>query len=305
MYDLVIIGSGCAGLSAIVYAKRAMLNAIIIEKNYNGIGQISESEQVDNYLGMYGESGFELGEKFRNHAEKLGAKFINHEVISITSENNIFNIECLDTEIIKTKTIIYATGCEHRKLNIKGEKEFTGKGVSYCAVCDGAFYKNKVVAVIGGGDTALSEAVLLSKIVNKVFIIHRREKFRANKALQEKIKNIDNIEIIYNAIPTEIFGITNIDGIRIIIGDTKKDIAVDGVFIAIGNIPNSNIVKDMVLLDNDGYIIAGENGITSKKGLFVGGDVRQKDLRQVSTAVSDGANCVISVEKYLENYIVC
>ncbi len=303
MYELVIIGSGCAGLSAIIYAKRAMLNAVIIEKNYNGAGQITESEQVDNYPGLYAESGFDLGNKFREHAKKVGAEFINAEVIDITNDNNIYNIKCSDNSVISARTVIYAAGCKHRKLNIIGEKELIGKGVSYCAICDGAFYKDKTVAVIGGGDTALSEAVLLSKTANKVYLIHRRDKFRANKVLQEKVRSTDNIEIILSAIPMQIIGAKNVESIDLIINNERKRLCIDGVFIAVGYVPNSNIVKDMVDLDNNGYIIADESGKTSKNGFFVAGDVRQKQLRQIVTAVSDGANCVASVERYLENLI--
>lgn len=178
MYDTIIIGSGPAGLSAAVYAKRAQLSAVVVEKNYMGTGQIAESERVDNYLGLYGESGFDLGEKFREHAVSLGVEFYEGEAVRIVSKDNFYGIVFSDDEILETKTVIFAAGANPRKLNIKGESEFTGRGVSYCAVCDGAFYKNKVVAVIGGGDTALQDAVLLSKTAEKVYLVHRRDEFR-------------------------------------------------------------------------------------------------------------------------------
>ena len=299
MYDTIIIGSGPAGLSAVVYAKRARLNVIVVEKEYMGTGQIAESERVDNYLGLYGESGFDLGDKFREHAVSLGAEFYEGEVVKIVPENNTYKVVFSDDKVLESKTIIYATGANPRKLNIKGENEFTGRGVSYCAVCDGAFYKDKTVAVVGGGDTALQDAVLLSKIAKTVYLIHRREEFRANKILQNTVKNTPNIKLVLSAVPLGIIGDKKVSSIKVLKNDTEELLDIDGVFVAVGTIPNSHILEGIAELDNNKYVVANEDGLTSAKGIFVAGDVRTKQLRQVVTAVSDGANCVESVEKYI------
>lgn len=299
MYDTIIIGSGPAGLSAAVYAKRAQMNVVVVEKEYMGTGQIAESERVDNYLGLYGETGFDLGEKFRDHAISLGAEFCEGEAVRIISENNIYKVIFSDDKVLETKTIIYAAGANPRRLNIKGETEFSGKGVSYCAVCDGAFYKNKTVAVIGGGDTALQDAVLLSKIAGTVYLIHRRDEFRANKALQSKVMNTPNIKLILSTVPLEIIGDKKVSAIKILHNRKEEFLNVDGVFIAVGTIPNSDLLKGIAELDSNKYVVSNENGLTSAKGIFVAGDVRTKQLRQVITAVSDGANCVYSAEKYI------
>lgn len=299
MYDTVIIGSGPAGLSAAVYAKRAQLDSVLIEKQYMGTGQIAESERVDNYLGLYGESGFDLGEKFRSHAVSLGVEFIENEVVKIVPEDNFYNIAFSDNSGIKTKTIIYAAGANPRKLCIKGESEFTGKGVSYCAVCDGAFYKNKTVAVVGGGDTALQDAILLSKVADTVYLVHRRDEFRANKTLQKTVKEMQNIKLVLNSVPEEIIGDKKVSAVKILHSGNEEILNVDGIFIAVGTVPNSSLLKSIVKLDDKGYVAANEDGITSANGIFAAGDVRTKKLRQVATAVSDGANCVQSVEEYL------
>lgn len=299
MYDTVIIGSGPAGLSAAVYAKRAMLNCVVIEKDYMGTGQIAVTERVDNYLGLYGKSGYDLGVCFRSHALELGAEFYDGEVVKIVPNNDFYNLLFADNKIVGTRTIIFAAGANPRKLNIKGEKEFSGKGVSYCAVCDGAFYRNKTVAVIGGGDTALQDAVLLSKIAKTVYIIHRRDEFRANKTLQNAVINTKNIKLVLNSVPVEIFGDKKVNSIKIKSDDTEKILDVDGVFVAVGTTPNSSLLSGIVNLDKNGYVIADEDGVTSADGIFAAGDVRTKRLRQIVTAVSDGANCVHSVEEYL------
>lgn len=299
MYDTVILGSGPAGLSAAVYAKRSQFNFVVAEKDYNGTGQIVESECVDNYLGLNGENGYDLGEKFRKHAVALGVEFFSGNATKIIPENNFYKIQFSNEKILETKTIIYAAGAAHRKLNIKGENEFTGRGVSYCAVCDGAFYRGKTVAVVGGGDTALGDAILLSKIAAKVYLIHRRDEFRANKLLQKKISEIPNIECVLSAVPNEIIGDKKVSGIKLIQNNEEKNISVDGVFIAVGSVPNSKLLDGIAELDKNGYVIADEDGITSANGIFVAGDVRTKQLRQVVTAVSDGANCVLSAEQYL------
>lgn len=299
MYDIVIIGSGPAGLTAAIYAARAQLSAIVVEKEYMGTGQIAESERVDNYPGLFGESGFDLGEKFRSHAEALGAQFHEGEAVGIMPEDGGYAVRFADGSALQAKTIIYAAGASHRRLGIPGEAEFSGRGVSWCAVCDGAFYKGKTVAIIGGGDTALGDAVFLSNIAKKVYLIHRRAEFRANAALQEKVRNTANIELVLNAVPEEISGDKSVSGVAFLQDGEQRRIAVDGVFVAVGSVPNTGILEGLVGLDANGYIAADENGLTSAEGFFAAGDVRTKTLRQVVTAVSDGANCVQSAEAYL------
>lgn len=299
IYDIVIIGSGPAGLSAAIYAARAQLKAIVAEKEYMGTGQIAESERVDNYPGLFGENGFDLGEKFRSHAEALGAEFYEGEAAEITADDSGYTVHFTDGSSLKARAIIYAAGAFHRRLGIKGEDEFSGRGVSWCAVCDGAFYKDKTVAVVGGGDTALGDALLLSKIAKKVYLIHRRQELRANRSLQEKVKNTQNIELVLGAVPKEITGEKSVRGIVIEQTGSERIIDADGVFIAIGSDPNTAILRGLADLDENGYVIAGEDGMTSAKGIFAAGDVRTKGLRQVVTAASDGANCVNSAEEYL------
>lgn len=302
MYDLIIIGSGPAGLSAAVYAKRAMLDFIVAEKNYHGIGQIAESEQVDNYLGLYGERGYELGEKFREHAAALGTQFIEAEVIRVDRGSSGFSALLSDGSAPECKTIIYAAGAAHKKLRIAGEREFSGKGVSYCAACDGAFYKGKTVAVIGGGDTALGDAATLSGIAEKVYLIHRRSEFRANKALQKRVHETENIELITNASPIEIIGEKTVTSLKILHENSEMIIAASGIFIAVGITPNTAPISDLNILDENGFVIADESGITDIPGFFAAGDVRTKPFRQLITAAADGANCVKSAEEFLEGY---
>lgn len=300
LYDTVIIGSGPAGLSAAVYAGRASMKFIVIEKVFMGTGQIAESECVDNYLGLPATNGFDLGEKFRAHAESMGTEFVEGDVSEIVPEDGNYRIRLSDGESYLTKTVIYAAGASHRRLGVKGEEEFSGRGVSYCAVCDGAFYKGKIVAIVGGGDTALGEAVFLSKLAEKVYLIHRRDSFRANKSLQEKVSQIANIIPVMSAVPTEIYGDKKVGGIELSHDGNTERLTVDGVFVAVGTVPNSEPLRGVAELSPEGYVMAGEDCVTSAKGIFAAGDVRTKPLRQVITAAADGACCVYEAEKYLE-----
>lgn len=304
-YDVVIIGGGAAGLSAAVYSQRAMLKTVVVEQEYMGTGQIAESPRVDNYLGFFGIDGAELGDKFRSHAEALGTKFLNDDVTEIVSSDssNGYKIKLSEGDILETKTVIFAAGCKRKDLGIKGEKEFSAKGVSFCAVCDGAFYKNKTAAVIGAGDTAFSDALYLANIASKVYIIARRDKFRAGKSLVDAAKKCGNIEIITNAVSLEITGEKSVDGIVLNVNGKEKFLAANGIFIAVGSVPNTSLLSKIAELDESGYVIANEDGVTSAAGIFAAGDVRTKQLRQVVTAAADGANCVISAERYIrENY---
>lgn len=298
MRDLVIIGSGPAGLSAALYAKRANLDVIVIEKEFLGTGQIAESARVDNYIGLCGISGYDLGEKFRLDAEKFGAEFCEGMVTHLEQKNDVWITELDGGEVIESKTVIYAAGAAHRKLNIPGEERFIGKGVSFCAVCDGALYQGKTAAVIGGGDTALDDALYLSDIAEKVYLIHRRNEFRGSEKSVLKIKSRENIEIVTPATATEITGDNRVRSVKL---DNGRELILDGIFVAVGMTPATDLVKSLVELDSGGYIRADETGITNAPGLFAAGDVRTKKLRQVVTAVSDGANAAISAIEYLKN----
>ena len=304
--DVLIIGSGPAGLAAAIYTGRAMLSTVVCERDYMSTGQIVESDCIDNYPGLPNIEGYELGEKFKAHAQAYGTEFIEDEVIKIEkSANGSFVIKFKSDNLLSVKAIIYAAGASHRKLGIDGEFALRGAGVSYCAVCDGAFFKDKTTVVIGGGDTALGDALLLSKICKQVFVIYRGEKLRAAKSLQNKANDTVNIDIIYNAIPTSFNGDKHLSSISL--KNTKAgktaELNAEGAFIAIGSNPNSQILKGLVELDKSGYVVADETGKTSVSGIFVAGDVRTKALRQVVTAVSDGANAAISAENYINQII--
>ena len=307
MVDVVIVGSGPAGLSAAVYARRAKLKVLVVEKaGYSG-GQIVNTSDVDNYLGLQGIDGFEMAMKFRTHAEHFEAEFMDDEVVSINEKSDgTYDVELKSGKHIDTRSIIIATGASYKKLGITGEIEYTGKGVSYCATCDGAFNRGKDVAIVGGGDVALEDALYLSNIANRVYLIHRRDELRGAKSLQEKVLVTDNITFIPD---TVVEGINGTDGmvssinIKNLKTQNQENLAINGMFVAVGMKPASDFVKDLVELDEYGYVVASEDGVTSKKGIFVAGDVRTKMLRQVITAVSDGANAVASVEKYLRELV--
>lgn len=297
--DLIIVGSGPAGLSAAVYAQRAKLDQVVIEKEMFSGGQIVTTDRVDNYLGLYGESGYDLAVKFREHADKLGVTFMEDEVSKINDKGEYKEVYLISGKVIETKAIIIATGANHRKLKVKGEKELTGAGVSYCATCDGAFFKGKNVAVAGGGDVALEDALYLSNLCEKVYLIHRREELRASKEIQQKVMSKDNIEFMPFYEIKEINGENKVENILICQNQTGENVNLDvsGVFIAIGMEPQSEFLNGVVELDKAGYIKAGEDCRTSAPGIYAAGDVRTKDLRQIITAVSDGAYAISSLEK--------
>ena len=299
VYDLIIIGSGPAGLSAAVYAERACLNTLIIEKNMMSGGQVLTTYEVDNYPGLPGIGGFDLGMKFREHADGLGARFTEDDVLRIETEGRIKKVVG-QKQTYETKAVIIATGAGHRKLGVPGEAEFTGMGVSYCATCDGAFFKNKVTAVVGGGDVALEDAIFLARMCEKVYVIHRRDEFRGAKSLQTKLQSLENVEILWDTVVDSINGDGQVESLSLSNKRTgeKKSLAVNGVFIAVGITPVSQAFEGLVEMEH-GYIKAGEDGKTSVPGIFAAGDVRTKDLRQIVTAVADGANALTSVERYL------
>lgn len=295
--DLIICGGGAAGLTSAVYAARSGLDFVLIDISSSMGSQITQTSDVDNYTGFEKVNGMELVMKFYEHAKALNAPMINDEVQEITKENGIFTVKCAQGEY-KSKTVIYCSGASHRELGVKGEKELLGRGVGYCAVCDGFFYRNKTVVVVGGGNTAVTDALYLSKICKKVILVHRRDSLRAEKILAQRLENAENVEIMFNSEVSEILGEKGADGVLLKSGETLE---CDGVFIAVGIVPRSETVKNLAKLDDNGYIVADESGKTSLDGLFAAGDVRTKELRQIITACSDGANCVDSVNKFLDN----
>ncbi len=295
--DVLIIGSGPAGLSAAVYAKRAGLSALVLEKEYRGTGQIAESDQVDNYLGLPKMNGYDLGEAFLNHAQELDIQFQEGAADDFENTEDGWNVHLEDGNSISAKTVIYCAGAAHRRLGVDGEEEFAGKGVSYCAVCDGAFYKGKETAVIGGGDTALGDALYLSDLCDKVYLIHRRDQFRGAASAVQQLREKENVEILTSAEPAKIVGEQTVTALELKDG---RSLPVHGAFVAVGMQPQTEPLKGVVDLDDAGYIIADETGITSAPGFFAAGDVRTKALRQVVTAVSDGANAAVSALEYIQ-----
>lgn len=301
MLDTIIIGSGPAGLTAAIYAQRAQLRAVVVEKEYGGTGQIAQSDRVDNYPGLPGENGFDLGERFRSHAQSLGASFVEAEVTGLKRDADGWTVSLAEGGPLRGKTVVYAAGASHRKLGIPGEAALTGSGVSYCAVCDGAFYPDRTVAVIGGGDTALSEALYLSKIAKTVYLVHRREQFRGNASLQKQVAETANIKPVLGAQPVEVMGDGTVTGLSVCQDGILRELPADGIFVAVGTVPNTALLNGIAALDAQGYVTAGEDGQTSAEGLFAAGDARTKPLRQAVTAASDGACCIASVQRYLES----
>lgn len=301
MYDLIIIGAGPAGLSAAIYAQRAMLNTLVIEKSSVSGGQIVYSSAVENYMGFASIEGYALGEAFRAHAEKFGAQFMEAEIKGMIDHGAYKEINVSGNVLLKTKAVIIATGAVSKKLGIQGEEKLTGDGVSYCAACDGAFFAGKTVSVIGGGDTAIDDAIYLARICRQVILIHRRSELRASKSIQQALFRLPNVSVMWDTVVKEIIGSGYVEGVmtkNITTGATEK-ISLDGVFIAVGTTPETAFLADIVALDDEGYIIAGESGKTNVSGIFAAGDVRTKRLRQVITAAADGANCVCSLEEYI------
>lgn len=335
MYDVVIIGSGPAGLSASIYAKRAGLNAVTLEQNPMSGGQVLNTYEVDNYPGLPGINGFDLGMKFREHADKLGCEFKEASVQAVRKDGEQINkknenqleeaireikaaevgVKAISTEEnrsvgfvvvtdqgeIQTKTVLAAMGAAHAKLGIPGEEEFSGMGVSYCATCDGAFFRGKVTAVIGGGDVAVEDAVFLARGCEKVYLIHRRDELRAAAVLQKEVMALPNVEILWDTVAERIEGEEQVQALALknVKTGEKKELPVDGVFVAVGIIPSGDILKGIAKQDEKGYLIAGEDCATSMPGIFAAGDVRKKNLRQIVTAVADGANAVTSILEYL------
>ena len=300
LYDLAILGAGPAGISAAIYAARARLNTIWLEKRYAQGGQIIDTYEVDNYPGMPGVNGLELGEAMAAHAEKLGLEPKTEGVLSIIKEDGNYLLKTKKNEY-RARTVIIASGAVHRTLDIPGEQELSGMGVSYCATCDGAFFKDQTVAVVGGGNVAVEDAIFLARVCKKVYVVHRRNELRADRILQERLFACENVEMIWDTVAESIEGTENVQALNlknVQTGETRR-LELDGVFIAVGIVPNSERFGSLIKMDASGYIIAGEDGVTGTPGIFAAGDVRTKNLRQVVTAVADGANAVDSVQRYL------
>lgn len=303
VYELIIIGSGAAGLTAGIYAGRGLIDTLIIEKLPVSGGQIVKTYEIDNYPGLPGVSGVDLGQKLKSHVEQYDLEFIYGEVTKFEVKDNIKEVTVDNDRIYKGKTVVIGTGADPRKLNIKGEDALQGAGVSYCATCDGAFFRNRTTAIVGGGDTSVEDALFLSRICKKVYLIHRRSEFRATKTYVKKAEEADNIEIVTDSVVEEVIGTDQVEKIKVRNRKTDevKELEIDGIFIAIGNLPNSEVFQGVVDLSPEGYIIAEEEGQTNIPGVYAAGDIRTKHLRQVITAASDGANVISSVEKYLND----
>ncbi len=299
IYDLVIIGAGPAGIGASIYAKRAMLDFVFLEKWMPG-GEIANTYEVDNYPGIFHVSGAELSDLMIKHAEALGVSIQIEGVNDLDLSGDIKKVITRKNTYL-TKTVIIATGASSRRLGVSGEDEYYGRGVSYCATCDGALYKDKVVAVVGGGDVAVEDAIYLSRMAKKVYLIHRRNELRAVATLQDKMFQLENVEVIWDSVVTSINGDDYLQSVTVENKKTNEnfELQVDGLFVAVGMDPNSEFLKGKVEMDSGNWILTNEDCETNVKGVFAAGDVRKKSLRQVITGVSDGAVAVFALEKYL------
>lgn len=300
MYDVIIIGSGPAGLAAAIYAKRAALETLVLEKTPISGGQVINTYEVDNYPGLPGISGMELGQKMRGHVDAQHAEVKTATVKEIIDHGD-YKLVCTSDGDFETRTVVLAMGASHRQLGVPGENELCGMGVSYCATCDGAFFKGRDVAVVGGGDVALEDALFLARGCNKVYLIHRRDAFRGAKVLQKQVEEKENIVCVMDSVVDEIVGEDLVEKVCISNKKTQQssELSVQGIFIAVGISPNTKDIQGLPKQDDAGYIIATEDGVTDIPGIFVAGDCRTKQLRQVITATADGANAITSVERYL------
>lgn len=300
IYDMIIIGAGPAGVSSAIYAKRAGLKMIIIEQNSISGGQIMYTQAIDNYPGLMGINGYELGLRFNEQLKALGIEMISERVTKVITDELVKKV-ITDNKVYSTKTIIFATGSRYKKLGIDGEERLAAKGVSYCATCDGAFYKDKEVIVAGGGNVAVQDAIYLSKICKKVYLIHRRSELRADKVLQNKLFDITNVEILWNCVITSINGDDRVESVTFTNNEKSitSKLQINGIFIAAGMEPATDMLMGKNVLNSSNYVIAGEDCASKIPGIYAAGDIRTKSLRQIVTAISDGANAVQSAHKYL------
>jgi len=303
-YDVIIVGAGPAGLSAAIYSARGGLKTAIFEKAMVG-GQINVTDEVENYPGFEEPlSGFDLTEKMHKQAERFGADFIEEEITAIGLEGLCKIVETVENKY-RAKSVIICTGAHPRRLNVPGEEQFTGRGVSYCATCDGALYRDKVVAVVGGGDSAIEEGIFLTRFARKVYVIHRRDSLRAQKIIQERAFKNPKLEFLWDTVVQEIRGENKVQELEIYNRKTNQvsHLPVDGIFIYVGILPNNELLESRLQLDNAGFAITDENMHTNIPGIYAAGDIRHTVLRQVVTATSDGAIAAWSAEKWIiENY---
>ena len=299
MYDIGIIGGGTAGMTAAIYGQRAGKKTIIIEGGVFG-GQITSSPNVENYPGIASVSGSEFSMNLLDQAVKLGAETAMEQVTGIRDEGSVKVIETAGKEY-PCRSVILATGVTHRHLGVPNEERLTGAGVSYCATCDGMFFRGRDVAVVGGGSTALQDAEFLSNYCRKVYLIHRRDEFRGEDSIVKRLENKENVEFILNATVRDIIGDQAVERLIVNSRKTGKEFKLDvsGVFIAVGQIPKNEIFADVVKLDADGFILAAEDCITSRPGIFAAGDCRTKEVRQLTTAAADGAVAALAACRYI------
>jgi len=302
MYDLIIIGAGPAGLTAGLYAARAQINTLLFERLAPG-GQVLNTDWIENYPGFPdGISGFDLVDKMKTQAERFGLRIQNEEVVGLELSQEKKTVITHDGEM-ETKALILACGATPRQLGIEGERSFIGKGVSYCATCDGPFYRDQEVAVIGGGDTAAEEAIFLTRFASRIYLFHRRDSLRAIKLLQERVMAEEKIEIIWDTIPLKILGENGVEGIELKNVKTgnifRKE--VHGVFVFVGTLPNTDVAKGKIELDENDFVKTNNGMETSVPGVFAAGDIRSKPFRQIATAVGEGAAATYSAERYLES----
>lgn len=304
IYDVAIIGAGPAGMTAAVYTSRANLSTVMIERGMPG-GQLANTEEVENYPSYGHIKGPELANKMFEHAQKFGAKYMYGDVKEIIDENEVKIIDLGDKQI-KARAVIVATGAEHRKLGVPGEEEFAGRGVSYCAVCDGAFFKERELVVVGGGDSAVEEANYLTRFASKVTIIHRRDALRAQKIIQERAFKNEKIDFIWNTVVKEINGTDGkVSSVTIENRETGevKEFKTDGVFVYIGLVPLNGAIEKLGITNEEGYIVTNEEMETKVPGIFAAGDIREKTLRQIVTATGDGSIAAQSAQNYIERLL--
>ena len=292
MYDIIIVGAGPAGLTAALYALRANKKVLVLESKCYG-GQIINASNIENYPGISNISGFDYATNLYNQVNDLNLEIKYEEVIKITKEKDVIT----NNNTYKTKAIIIASGLTHRNLGLENENNFIGRGISYCATCDGNFYKNKTVAVVGGGNTSLTDAIYLSDIASKVYLIHRRDTFKGDNKYIEELKNKDNVEFILNSNIIKLNGNEFLESIEIK-NETITKLDIDGLFIAVGQVPKNEFFKDLITVNNNGYIVSSDGVHTNIEGIYVAGDIREKNLRQLVTATSDGAiSATIAIEE--------
>ncbi|MGC8965638.1 MAG: thioredoxin-disulfide reductase [Caldimicrobium sp.] len=303
LFDLIIVGAGPAGLTACLYASRSLLKTLLLEKGPVG-GQVIYTDLIENYPGFPGGiSGYELIERIQKQLEDYEYQFLQEEVIDLQEVEEVKEVHLSSGKVLKAKAVILALGAKLRKLGVPGEREFTGRGVSYCAICDGPFFKGEEVAVIGGGNTALQEALYLTKYVKKVYLIHRRETFRATPILQERVKKNPQIEIIVPSVIEEIKGSDKVEKIvyRNLKSNEKRELEVAGVFIFIGHEPETGWLKGKLEMDESGFIIVDREMRTSRPGIFACGDCISKKFRQIINACGEGAVAALNAEEYIKN----